>query len=580
MKSKIKINKILLIPSPLVLNKKILLLMFFVSIQWVNSQNSQLFHILDSLKTKTYKELFKGLNDSYNDTIKERIYAKTYLHKAKNVNDTIKIANGYSQMASLTTFEVALKYSDSIINITKNSNHFRYPGYGYMLKGICQYNLGYYQLALKNYLIANDYATKNNNFEQQFHLNTVIGQLKNLWGNYEDGLYIFKSQLKLLKQGKINFQTKHNLLPNIYLRLSNSYILTNKLDSALIYVEKGIYKSLELKDSIKYYGFVSQAGIVAYHQNNFEMALDSLEKALSFEYTENDILNNHYYRGLIHQKQKKEDEAFYHFKKADSIYNLTNDVVPEVRVIQEYFVDYYKKYNDIENQLIYIDRLIYVDSIIDKNYKNLNETLVKKYDTPILLSEKEKIIANLRAKENNFLFIILGLLFFALSVILIFVRYYRKQHILKERFKKVLLNKSKKTTPKNELKTHEKGLIGISEEIVKHVLKALEKFEINNTFIDNEITLNSLSKLYNTNSNYLSKIINTYKEKNFSTYISDLRIAYCIEKLKNDTTFRKYSIKAIAFEVGFNNTESFSRAFFKKTEIHPSYFIKELEKKF
>ena len=130
------------------------------------------------------------------------------------------------------------------------------------------------------------------------------------------------------------------------------------------------------------------------------------------------------------------------------------------------------------------------------------------------------------------------------------------------------------------MKTPKKELIGISKEIVKSVLIALEELENNNTFLDNEITLNSLSKLYNTNSNYLSKIINTYKEKNFSTYISDLRIAYCLEKLKNDTTFRKYSIKAIAFEVGFNNTESFSKAFFKKTEIYPSYFIKELENKF
>ena len=120
MKKKKLTNKTLLATLPLALNKKIILLVFFTSIQWVNSQNSQLFHIPDSLKTKTYKELFKGLNDSYNDTLKEKIYAKAYLHKAKNENDTIKIANGYSQMASITPIEFALNYSDSIISITKN----------------------------------------------------------------------------------------------------------------------------------------------------------------------------------------------------------------------------------------------------------------------------------------------------------------------------------------------------------------------------------------------------------------------------------------------------------------------------
>ena len=90
--------------------------------------------------------------------------------------------------------------------------------------------------------------------------------------------------------------------------------------------------------------------------------------------------------------------------------------------------------------------------------------------------------------------------------------------------------------------------------------------------------MHNLSKSLSTNSNYLSKIINFYKGKNFSSYISDLRIDYCVEKLKTDEIFIKYSIKAIAFDIGFNNTESFSKAFYKKTGIYPSFFIKELEK--
>ena len=38
-------------------------------------------------------------------------------------------------------------------------------------------------------------------------------------------------------------------------------------------------------------------------------------------------------------------------------------------------------------------------------------------------------------------------------------------------------------------------------------------------------------------------------------------------------------VQAIAKESGFNNTESFSKAFYKKTGIKPSYFIRELNKK-
>ena len=85
-----------------------------------------------------------------------------------------------------------------------------------------------------------------------------------------------------------------------------------------------------------------------------------------------------------------------------------------------------------------------------------------------------------------------------------------------------------------------------------------------------------LAKELNTNSTYLSKIINVYKEKNFSNYLHDLRIGYAIERLRDDEKFRLYSIKGISEEMGFKTSESFAKAFHKKTGIYPSAFIKTL----
>ena len=41
---------------------------------------------------------------------------------------------------------------------------------------------------------------------------------------------------------------------------------------------------------------------------------------------------------------------------------------------------------------------------------------------------------------------------------------------------------------------------------------------------------------------------------------------------------RKYTIKALSKEFGFSSAESFSRAFYKKFGIYPSYYITELDK--
>ena len=143
---------------------------------------------------------------------------------------------------------------------------------------------------------------------------------------------------------------------------------------------------------------------------------------------------------------------------------------------------------------------------------------------------------------------------------------------------KLLFEQKKEIENNIENKLNSNELSEISKDIIDLILLNLKKFERNNDFLNNQITLANLAIDFNTNSRYLSKIINVNKGKNFSTYISDLRIDYSIEKLKTNEKFRKLAIKGIAFEIGFNNTESFSKAFYRKTGIYPSYFIKEIEK--
>ncbi|CAI8300108.1 MAG: Uncharacterised protein [Flavobacteriaceae bacterium] len=56
-------------------------------------------------------------------------------------------------------------------------------------------------------------------------------------------------------------------------------------------------------------------------------------------------------------------------------------------------------------------------------------------------------------------------------------------------------------------------------------------------------------------------------------------MGYALENLKENSTFLKYSIKAIALECGYRNATSFSRAFYKQTGLYPSFYIKQLNKK-
>ena len=118
----------------------------------------------------------------------------------------------------------------------------------------------------------------------------------------------------------------------------------------------------------------------------------------------------------------------------------------------------------------------------------------------------------------------------------------------------------------------------IAEDVAETILKELNLFETKEHFLKKGITLTTLAKKIKTNSNYLSEIINTYKEKNFNTYLNDLRIEYALNRLAKDKKFRSYKIPFIAEELGYNNEQAFTLAFKKRTGTPLSIYLREIEK--
>ncbi|WP_062052998.1 helix-turn-helix domain-containing protein [Aquimarina longa] len=136
---------------------------------------------------------------------------------------------------------------------------------------------------------------------------------------------------------------------------------------------------------------------------------------------------------------------------------------------------------------------------------------------------------------------------------------------------KVLFNLNQKLTDTKNNKNFK-----IPEEVTQKILDDLKKFEAKELFLKNDINIRSLSKKINTNTKYLSKTINDYKNRNFNGYINKLRIDYTIKILNENPKLRNYTIVHLSQEVGFNNAEAFSRAFHNVTGKKPSVYIKEL----
>ncbi len=70
---------------------------------------------------------------------------------------------------------------------------------------------------------------------------------------------------------------------------------------------------------------------------------------------------------------------------------------------------------------------------------------------------------------------------------------------------------------------------------------------------------------------YLSKIINTNSDYNFSDFINNFRIEKA-KKLLADAEYNNYTYIAIGYECGFNSKSTFYTAFKKFTGQTPSIY--------
>ena len=119
--------------------------------------------------------------------------------------------------------------------------------------------------------------------------------------------------------------------------------------------------------------------------------------------------------------------------------------------------------------------------------------------------------------------------------------------------------------------------IFIPQETEQSILTKLKRFENSSKFTNKDMSLAVLAGQLDTNTKYLSEIINKHYHVNFNTYVNKLRINYIVEKLKTDPNFVNYKISYLAEACGFSSHSSFATIFKSITGIVPMTFIELLK---
>lgn len=552
--------------------KKIYLIL--ISILYCQESNAQHegFKIPDSLSDKDYSYLKKGVTRYKTENFTTAIYAKSWLSKSRSEQNWKQMAMAYRTIMYRKNKKGLLPYSDSLLVAAKKSKDNGLIGTAYLTKGIIHYDHKELSKALNNYLIADEYISKTNDEYAIHKIKYSIAHTKYYLGFYDEALALFKECTDYFENE--NDRAYLNSLHSLGL----CYNKISNYDLCTFYNTLGLEQSKKLGNSDMVPYFNHSEAINQYFKKNYAQSITILKKILPEIKDKKDFANEtvaYFYIGKSYWALKKQSTAIPFLLKVDKAYIKQKYSRPDLRENYELLINYYKKHNNPALQLVYTNRLLEVDEMLNQNYKNLSQKIFKEYDTKKLFLSKEELEKSMKSKSRRYYILLISL-----SATLFFMtfKHLKNKRHYKQKFEDLMsLNaKEEKSIPINNNSNNIE--LDINPEVTTMILKNLEKFEKNKKYLEKEMNLLKIANQLNTNTKYASKIIYKYRSKKTIEYINDLKIDHIIGLLKNENKYRYYTNKALGEEAGFGSTQNFTRAFKNRTEISPTYFIQEIKK--
>ena len=570
--------------------KTLLILLFSVSVYCQELSNIELLS-LDDERLLDYFETVR------HDSLQASFVASIYLQRGRERSDTIMMARGFDRLAQSFSPYTNIKYTDSVIALTASLKHITYPAFGYILKAYNYDELDQFKKANEYSYIAYDHALEVGNLSQQLYILESFIFNKVVWGNKREALALQQKRHKLLLSKpyleKLYIATRQSARDSI-----DVYYTKQKTESYLSFAVCHHY--LAQRDSTLYYLEIAKKLIDTNSPNNIN-AMKSLyyeinmehfyfegEYAKSLRYNDSlstlsnlkyaNLMNIYLFNGLSLYSEGKINNGLKYLKKADSVFDTGDriNIQPQDNLLFEKLKVHYSNNGDYKNQIKYLNKQLVLDSLLNIKTLGFESDIIRKIETPTLLKEKKEVETKLALQIKKSRQVLMYLVFLFVVCFGLLLWYINKQKLYKKRYHHLI---DKQQNKRNTTSHTQESDLNISESLVQDILKRLAVFEQQKKYLQTNVSLQSLSRDLQTNPNYLSRVINFNKDKNFSQYLNDLRITHALETLQENSTFLKYSIKAIAFECGYTNATSFSRAFYKQTGFYPSFYIKQLSKK-
>jgi len=534
----------------------------------MGAQHSQ-FRIPDSLKNKNFEHYRMAMVSNKKNKAIIHLYGQSWLKKARTQDNWEQVSEAFRTIMFLGEKELLLPYADSLLQTAKIAGNRELLGKAYLTKGIIYYDRKEQDKALDAYLLAEDCLAAGNNVYAKFKLKYAIAQTKYYIGNYDEAIALFKECLAYyeVENDRAYLNSLHSL--------GLCYIMTGNLDLVDATSRLGLQKGKEFDVPEMQHYFRHSQGTVLYFKKQYAQSIVKFSEALPAIIEKGDFANEtvaNFYMAKSYWNLGLREKALMLFLKVDQAFANNGYSRQDVRETYETVIGYYKAKNDKDAQLHYFHRLLKVDDMLQKRFRYLANKVHAEYDGKKSRQENQ-MVKNSKASQSY----VFASIIVMLIVLLLFLSYKHNKSLknAKEKFEEMMADRPKTIPPTKVISIEE---LGITPDIVAGVLKSIASFEASKRYLEKELNLAKLAKILNTNSKYASKIIQYHSGKKSIQYISDLKVEYIVNKLKQENRYRNYTHEALALEAGFGSTQNFTKAFKLKNGMSPSFFIAELKK--
>ncbi|MBP1630089.1 MAG: helix-turn-helix protein AraC type [Bacteroidetes bacterium] len=160
-------------------------------------------------------------------------------------------------------------------------------------------------------------------------------------------------------------------------------------------------------------------------------------------------------------------------------------------------------------------------------------------------------------------------LFFLLDAIGLFLFLYLEK---RRAYKKLVQKNMEWVNRKEPLENFTKKDSSALDEKEKDLLtRLINLFDNEKIYLDSEININETAKRLGTNRTILSKVINSYFNKNFPALLNEYRVNEAVRLLMDAKTCN-YKMEAIGIMCGYNNRQVFHSSFKKEIGVTPNDF--------